>query len=163
MQTWGVDVNPFAAEQARLIYGFDTHIGTLASAFGDDALGVHSFDLVIYQFVLEHLSDPASELALVYRALSVGGLVALAIPSAEATEVDVFGASYRSLRADHLHLFSRRSIVLALAQAGLQVVASKTECNIHLLAGFLSVEELDHWIYGPGLGPDLIVLARRPP
>lgn len=162
MVSAGVDPNPHAAEQSRRLYGFETYVGDLKSAIDAELAREGWFDLVLYQFVLEHLRDPAAELGQAARAARPGGLIALVVPSADARELDVFASSYRSMRADHLHLFSRRSIELGALRAGLQPIASRTECNIHLLRGILSAEELDRHVYLPGRGPDLLFLARRP-
>jgi hypothetical protein len=84
------------------------------------------------------------------------------VPSADAAEAEVLGASYRSLRADHLHLFSRRSAELLLRAAGLAPAAAATACNLHLLLGVLSAEELARDVYRAGRGPDLTIVARKP-
>jgi 2-polyprenyl-3-methyl-5-hydroxy-6-metoxy-1,4-benzoquinol methylase len=150
-----VDPNPAAADGARRLYGMETITATL-----EGAAIPGPFDLVLYQFVLEHLADPVAELARAARVVAPSGCLALFVPSMEAVEVEVFGASYRSLRADHLHLFSRRSITRCLGDAGLRVVALDSECNLHLLGGFLTDEELRE-VYASGRGPDLRVLAER--
>jgi hypothetical protein len=78
----------------------------------------------------------------------------------EAAEVDVFGASYRSFRADHLHLFSRASLGALLGRAGFVLRALDSHCNIHLLEGLLSAGALAR-LYDGGRGPDLFVLAEK--
>jgi hypothetical protein len=74
--------------------------------------------------------------------------------------LEVFGASYRSLRSDHLHLFSRRSLKACLDAAGLKLRAATTTCGVHLLRGFVSDESLAQ-LYEDGGGPDLYALAER--
>jgi SAM-dependent methyltransferase len=160
MQTTGVDINPHASGHAKQLYGMDTHTGDLASALACGAVQPGQHDLVLYQFVLEHVRDPCAELAMAGTALAPGGVIALVVPSAEAAEIEVFGAAYRSIRGDHLHLFTRRSIEAVLARVGLAVTAFTTECNIHLLLGFLTAEELEQDIYAAGRGPDMMVIAR---
>ena len=86
----------------------------------------------------------------------------LLVPGMEAAEIDGFGASYRSFRADHLHLFSRASTERMLARAGFTLVRLETFCNIHLLAEVLSPRALAR-VYETGRGPDLFVLARSAP
>jgi SAM-dependent methyltransferase len=137
-------------------------VGDLASGLARGAVTPGAFDLVVAQFVLEHLEDPGAEIALVAQALAPGGHAALIVPSAEAVEAQVFGGAYRSLRGDHLHYFSRRSLGILVERAGLGIAAAWTECNVHLLLGFLSAEELARDVYGAGLGPDLTLLARKP-
>jgi SAM-dependent methyltransferase len=138
-----------------------TFTGTLAQALKAGAVPIDAFGLVLYQFVLEHLSDPAREIALAARTLVPGGIFAAVVPSMDAIEAGVFGGSYRSFRADHLHVFSLRSIKRLLRAAGLRPLAHETECNLHLLHGFVTPTQLRE-LETSGKGPDLIVVARRP-
>lgn len=154
LDTAGVDVNPTAVAMARALYGFETTHGTAR-----DVEGV--FDLVLYQFVLEHVDDLARELATARARCAPGGLACFVVPSMDAAEREVFGARYRSLRADHLHLFSLHSLHTALSRAGFVEVRVTSECNLHLLRGFLSQAECDD-LYARGLGPDLVATARCP-
>jgi hypothetical protein len=79
----------------------------------------------------------------------------------EAAEIEAFGASYRSFRADHLHLFSRTSLAVMLDRAGFVPYSAETFCNIHLLQEVLSPPALEH-LYRSGRGPDLFAIAWRP-
>jgi SAM-dependent methyltransferase len=163
-RTAGVDLNPHAVAEAARRYGLATFQGTLAGALAAPTSGVArgAFDVVLYQFVLEHVTDPAAELALAREALAPGGRVALLVPSAEAAEIDAFGAAYRSFRADHLHLFTRASLSVLCDRAGFAAPAVESGCNLHLLGDVLSPTALTH-LYATGRGPDLFVLAERSP
>ncbi len=157
--TMGVDLNPYAAERALALYGMETFTGTLTDARQSGAVR-QDYDLVLYQFVLEHLTDPAAELRELAGILAPGSRLALTIPNMDAFELKVFGGSYRSFRSDHWHIFSRQSIDLLLRDAGFTMVHLKTECSAHLLAGFYSRAELQT-IYDSGRGPDMFVIAQR--
>lgn len=158
----GVDLNPEAARASERIYGFRTFTGTLAAALEDPASGLRAgaADVVLYQFVLEHVAEPVAELASANSALRSGGIVAVLVPSMEAKELDVFGASYRSLRADHLHLFSRASAVHLLRRAGFAPVVVESGGSVQLLRGFLSEPEIES-LDEAGLGPDLFLVAKK--
>ena len=160
--TGGVDVNPHACLEAERRYGLKSYPGTLSQALADPDSDITAagWDAVLYQFVLEHLPDPRLELRTASVALSSRGWLALWVPSMEAMEIEVFGASYRSFRADHLHLFSRVSLCHLLASSGFEPRWVETTCSIHLFQGFLSAPELDR-LYARGLAPDFFVLARR--
>ena len=151
------------SEAARR-YGLETHHGTLGEALASPASGIAAgtFDVALYQFVLEHVVDPVAELALAREALAPGGWLVLLIPSMDAAEIDAFGASYRSFRADHLHLFSRASLAAALGRAGFALRDADSHCNIHLFQDLLSPRALER-LYATGRGPDLFVVARRQP
>ena len=92
--------------------------------------------------------------------LRVGGAFAALVPSMEALECDVFGGAYRSLRHDHLHLFSRRSLARCMEAAGLRVVAVESQCAVHVLRAFLTDDALAA-LYASGRGPDLLGVGVR--
>ena len=156
----GVDINPAAARGARALYGLETVTATLGEALERGAIERRAWDIVLYQFVLEHLSKPEVELHHAAEAVAPGGYLALVVPSMATFEIDVFGASYRSLRADHRHLFSVPSMRSYLAAEPFVEVTHRTTCSLHLLRGFLEPRELDG-LYANDRGPDLVFLARR--
>jgi SAM-dependent methyltransferase len=158
-RTKGVDLNPFAAQAAGELYGFETVTGTLASALAQGEVERRAWDVVLYQFVLEHMLDPGAELARAAEALVPGGHLVIVVPNMATFELAVFGGAYRSLRADHFHLFSPASAAAYLRGAGLREVARKTSCNLHLLRGFLAHEELAE-LYRTDRGPDLFLIAQ---
>jgi len=161
LQVAGIDLNPDAGWAARELYGLETLQGTLGQTLDSAALPSAAWDVVLYQFVLEHIEDPRRELLQATRALSAGGRLVLVVPSMSSFELDVFGARYRSLRGDHLHLFSAQSLERLLGEAGLRLVGLESHCNLHLVRGFLQGAELDA-LYASGRGPDLTVTAQRP-
>jgi SAM-dependent methyltransferase len=158
--TFGVDLNAYAVAAASELYGMKTYTGTVGQALAAGAVPPGAWQMVLYQFVLEHVSDVQTELAIAAEALAPAGHLALLAPSIEALEILAFGSSYRSFRSDHLHLYSWKSLETVLASAGLSVRAAKTECTVQLLAGFLSKEELAS-IDARKLGPDMVVLAEK--
>jgi protein-L-isoaspartate O-methyltransferase len=160
--TSGVDVSAHAAQRARALYGMETHTGTLAACTADGRVARAGWDVVLYQFVLEHVPDPLAELRVAVEALAPGGTLAIVVPSADAAEIAVFGARYRSFRADHLHVFSRRSLAIALGGCGVAIASESTTCSVHLLRGMLDDGALAQ-LYADGRGPDLHVLGRRNP
>ena len=163
--TGGVDLNPAACAQAARRFGLTTFAGDLAAALGaapSSGVAPGAWDAVLYQFVLEHVPSVDDELVAARRALAPGGWLALLVPSMEAAERAVFGASYRSLRADHLCLFSRASLRAFLGRAGFEIVQLESGCNLHLLRPFLAAPALQR-LYADGRGPDLWCIARRRP
>jgi SAM-dependent methyltransferase len=160
LKSAGVDVNPEAARAAKQLYGFETLVCRLGEALASGALQAGVWELVLYQFVLEHLADPAAELVHARRALAPGGRLVLVVPSMSSFELDVFGASYRSLRGDHLHLFSPTSLERFLSQVGLEVISIHGHCNLSLVRGFFEPIELSE-LYAAERAPDLTVVAQR--
>lgn len=158
--TAGIDINPHAAKIAKENYGHHTFTGTLESAIGTDSIAKESYDTVCYQFLIEHLEDPAAELRFANQTVSPNGVLALVVPNMQAREREIFGASYRSYRSDHLWLFSVESLKLLLDQAGFRMLEIESECSIRLLRGFLTEPELDQ-LDAKCESADLLVLAER--
>jgi SAM-dependent methyltransferase len=162
LETGGVDVNDDACLEAERRYGLRTFRGTLAEALARSpsaAVEPGAWDVVLYQFVLEHVADPVRELEEARRALRPHGWLVLLVPNMDAAEVDVFGASYRSFRADHLHLFTVASLAAILDRAGFRAHRVESHCNIHIFRDVLSPRALER-LYESGRGPDLFVLAQ---
>jgi len=159
-RTAAVDINPAAARGARALYGIETVTATLGEALDAGTIERGAWDVVLYQFVLEHLAEPEVELRHAAEVIAPGGHLAVVVPNMSTFELDVFGASYRSLRADHRHLFSLASLRSYLASQGFGDVAHRTTCSLHLVRGFLDARELDD-LYANDRGPDLYLLAQR--
>jgi SAM-dependent methyltransferase len=165
LRTGGVDVNAAACAEAARRYGLATFHGTLTEALAAGppaAVERGDWDAVLYQFVLEHVVDPVRELGDARAALRPGGWLVLLVPSMDAVEIDVFGASYRSFRADHLHLYTAASLAALLDRARFRLERVQSHCNLHILRAVLSPAALDR-IYASGRGPDLLVFAQSLP
>ena len=160
LKTAGVDLNPHAAQTAQEIYGQTTFTGTLAEAVAAKAIPGACWDVVLYLFVLEHLPNPERELTIAAQMLSPNGVLALVVPNMKSLEREIFGASYRSFRRDHLWLFSVASVQLLLERAGLKMIAAESECNVRLLRGFLTEEELNQ-LDADCRSADLMILAEK--
>lgn len=160
VRTSGVDLNPAAAAAAHRLYGVETFVGTLSDALREGALHAGHFDVVVYDFVLEHLADPVEELTLAATLLAPHGCLVLRVPGMDALEIVPFGSLYRSFRSDHLHLFSRASLDHILERAGLALSEYETECGADLLREVLTESEL-RASYAEGRGPDITACATR--
>lgn len=161
LATSGVDLNPHAAQVARAIYGFDTFSGALAEALNTKAISAGSAEAILYQFVLEHLENPEEELRIASQVLSQHGVLMLVVPNMQSVEREIFGASYRSFRRDHLWLFPPASVNILLKRASLRMIAMESECNVGLLRAFLTEEELRQLNAGCRAA-DLLVIAEKP-
>lgn len=160
IRTFGIDLNPNAVVAAEKLYSQQTFAGTLEQAITQEKVELASYDIVLYQFVLEHVEKPAEELKLAARMLAPDGILVLTVPNMRSHERQIFGASYRSFRSDHFWLFSPASITILLADAGLRPTNMKSECNIRILSGFLSQSDLDS-LDADCWSADLLVIAKR--
>jgi SAM-dependent methyltransferase len=83
------------------------------------------YDLILMSHVLEHIADPAAELAQLKRVLKPDGALFIEAPN---------GSGNRKLPIDdnssHLHFFSAPSLTRLLADQGLQTIAAATDVRL---------------------------------
>ena len=83
------------------------------------------FDLILMSHVLEHLADPAAELAAMLEVLAGNGAIFLEVPNK---------GGHRSLPIDdnrsHLHFFSTSSLCRLLSNFGVEAVAVETGARL---------------------------------
>jgi SAM-dependent methyltransferase len=83
----GLEVDPVAAERARVTSGCEVRVGTLAST---DYPRRH-FDLVYMSHVFEHLPDPGGSLRRCLELLAPGGRLVLEYPNPQALSARSYG------------------------------------------------------------------------
>jgi SAM-dependent methyltransferase len=119
----GLEVDPVAAERARITSGSDVRVGTLAST---DYPAEH-FDLVYMSHVFEHLPDPVRSLRRCRELLKPGGRLVLLYPNPQA----LTARCYASLSPvwdppRHLVLPPVPAILQLLARSGFVDVRART-------------------------------------
>ena len=115
--TQGVEICRESVRHAREVRGLDVFEGTLEEA----SLPSASFDVVHFLHLLEHVSSPRSLLAEVRRILVPGGRAVITTPNIDGFQARLFGTQWRSAIADHLYLFSRRSLPPLLQDSGYRI------------------------------------------
>ncbi len=118
----GVDICRESAEYGRLHRGVDIFPGTLHDAGFPDA----SFSAIHFSHLIEHVPDPRGFLAEVMRILKPGGFAVVTTPNVDGFQARLFRAGWRSAIADHLVLFSRRTLGRLLSESGFDVLSSVT-------------------------------------
>jgi 2-polyprenyl-3-methyl-5-hydroxy-6-metoxy-1,4-benzoquinol methylase len=116
---WSVtalDPDPRAAAFARDVVGLDVIEGDFMTIDG-----VARYDLVTFNKVLEHVSDPVSMLARARPLIAEGGALYLEVPDADGAAGDPDGYMREEFFIEHLHVFSRESTSLLAEQAGFLV------------------------------------------
>jgi len=121
-QVRGVDVCRESAEYGRSHRGVDIFPGTLEEARLPDS----SFGVVHFSHLIEHVPDPRAFLAEVRRILAPGGLAVITTPNIDGLQARLFGKGWRSAIADHLVLFSRRTLQRLVAEHGFDLRQSVT-------------------------------------
>lgn len=154
----GVEVCRPAAEYGRRQRGVNIFIGALKDARLQD----ESVDVVHCSHLIEHLNDPAEFVREVGRILKPDGVFIATTPNIDGFQARLFKTEWRSLIADHLFLFSTRTLRRLLESNGFRVVRKKTW-------GGLGVGSAPTWVKRPvdrlaklfGVGDVMIMLARR--
>ncbi len=113
----GVEPSAWAAAEAQR-RGLAVHAGTLASV----DLPPASFDVVTLWDVIEHLSDPAAELACARRLLRPGGWLVAHTMDISAPIARLMGARWPWLMDMHLFYFDRRTLPAMIAERGFDIV-----------------------------------------
>jgi 2-polyprenyl-3-methyl-5-hydroxy-6-metoxy-1,4-benzoquinol methylase len=122
----GIELDPGAAEEARTICT-DVLVGDVESM--ELPFAPQSFDLVLCGDVVEHLRDPAATLTRLRPLLRTGGRLVLTTPNVAnwAMRVSLLFGRWRYtdrgiLDRTHTHLFTRKTLVEALGDAGYRVL-----------------------------------------
>lgn len=129
---WGVEPSEWAAAEAQK-HGLNVIVGT------QDALELEgrSFDVVTMWDVIEHMDDPAAELAKAFQLLNPGGLLAVHTMDIDSLTARVMGRRWPWLMDMHLHYFSQRTLAKMLIQNGYEVIWSRAQGR-YLRLGYLA-------------------------
>lgn len=128
MRPYGAELSPETSAFARDEFGLEVHHGN----WRDAGYREESFDVITLFDVIEHLPDPAGELAAIQRLLKPGGLLLQSTP-------DIDGlfprASYALASAldywphpeppHHLFQFSQKTLSAMVAKAGYSVTGAR--------------------------------------
>jgi len=156
----GVEVCPQSAEHGVRERGLRIHVGTLEEA----SLPPDAFAVVHFSHLIEHVPDPRAFLCEVRRILAPDGHLIVTTPNVDGFQARLFGQRWRSAIADHLVLFSKRTLRETLARSGFRVVKVRTW-------GGLAKGAAPGWIKRPvdalakplGFGDVVLMLAVKQP
>lgn len=108
--------DPFISEPTRTTAGVEIRKAPLAEIDGE-------FDVVMFHHSLEHVPDPAADLAAAASRLSPGGLCIVRLPTVDSEGWDAHGVHWSSLDPPrHIVLPSRRGLTDMAKRAGLEHV-----------------------------------------
>lgn len=115
----GVELSPFAAEQARQELGLPVVQGELAEA----QFPAGHFDIVVMRELLEHVPDPLGLLREARRVLREDGVLFVQVPNdLEGVRMRVWRRVWWMIPPLHLFYFRRETLGALLEQAGFRVV-----------------------------------------
>ncbi|HTP58462.1 MAG TPA: class I SAM-dependent methyltransferase [Spirochaetia bacterium] len=121
-ETRGVDICRESAEYGMRHRGVDIFVGTLEEAHIPD----NYYHVVHFSHLIEHVPDPRGFLEEVKRILAPGGFAAITTPNVDGLQARLFGKAWRSAIADHLVLFSRKTLGTLIAETGFDIQQSVT-------------------------------------
>ncbi len=155
----GVEICRESAEYGIRERGVDIFVGTLEEA----RFPADSFSIVHFSHLIEHVPDPRALLREVRRILLPGGYAVVTTPNVDGFQARLFGPRWRSAIADHLTLFSRRTLRRLLEEEGLRTLRVRTW-------GGLALGAAPAWLKRPadrlakrlGFGDVMLFLAARP-
>jgi len=121
-QEQGVEVCEPAADYGRRVRGISIFSGTLEEA----RLPAAGFEIVHASHVIEHLQYPGDFISEAYRLLKPEGHLILITPNSDGFQAKLMRGRWRSAIADHMVLFSRKTLTLLLEKHGFYVEQSAT-------------------------------------
>ena len=114
----GVEPSPQAAKAARSM-GFEI----IEDTFENAVFPPHSFDVVLMDSIIEHVSDPLGVLAKVNSILRMGGIAVLRTPKFGGPSYRIHGRGWNGFRHGyHRFLFSGETLSAFLRRTGFQVL-----------------------------------------
>ena len=155
MEAYGVEPNKLEVEYAR-----QNGAVVLASDVSDLDPG-ESFDVITLWDVLEHIREPVGYIESLLSIVKPGGCIFVQVPSSDSLAARIMrGACNMFDGVEHLTLFSKRSLNLAFAKAGFELVRFQTVISeVHAIRNFLSyaqdpyLSNVDHPILESFLDP----------
>ncbi|WP_174275095.1 class I SAM-dependent methyltransferase [Sphingomonas bacterium] len=112
---FGIDFDRKAVEAARSIPGVRAEMGDLL----DQGFPAASFDAIVMNNVIEHVSDPIATVGECHRLLRPGGRLVLITPNIGSLGHGVFGRYWRGLEQPrHLFLFNIATLKALARRAG---------------------------------------------
>lgn len=128
----GVEPSQWAAAEAQQ-RGLNVMLGTLDSV----ALDEGQYDVVTMWDVIEHLADPAAELARAGNLLRPGGWLIVHTMDIDALVARLMGERWPWLMEMHLYYFSRRTLTAMLERLGFALVRRGAQGR-YLRLGYLA-------------------------
>ncbi|MEW6556422.1 MAG: class I SAM-dependent methyltransferase [Elusimicrobiota bacterium] len=130
----GVELSHWATEFTRRTWGINVFEGTLEEL----QLKPSSVDVVSMIDTLEHLTDPQSTVAEVYKILKLNGLFYLVVPDIDGLAAKILRGYWWGLRPAHLYYFSKNSLTQLLKKNGFKIKQMKSYGRVFPYSYWLS-------------------------
>ena len=113
----GVEPEQWTCEQAIARYGLEV----VCAPFEEAGLPRESFDAVLLLHVIEHLNDPFKALKQIADLIRPSGFLVLETPRYDTVTFRLLKGRERSVIADHIHYFTRPTMLMMCRDAGFEV------------------------------------------
>lgn len=164
MRNEGWDVRGVEICAASASYGQEKRgIDIVNSTFEKASFPAESFSVVHSSHFIEHLTRPDLYFKEAFKVLRPGGLLITSTPNVWSFQALLYGQNWRSAIADHMCLFSLKTLKRALLSSGFEPVSWKTWGG--LPAGSVSpgIKKIaDKVCKSTGIGDVMVVLAVKP-
>jgi 2-polyprenyl-3-methyl-5-hydroxy-6-metoxy-1,4-benzoquinol methylase len=155
----GIEICKDSALYGRRTRNVAIHIGTLEEINFPNEY----FAFIHFSHLIEHLINPSAFIREVFRILQPGGYIVVVTPNVRGLQARLLGASWRSAIADHMHLFSDKTLKRLLTDSGFIIVRKQTWGGIAKgLAPKFVKAPLDRLAKAFGFGDVVLFLAQKP-
>ena len=118
----GVEVNEYAATQAREAFGLRVYIGHLPNLH----LPESHYDMISFWHSLEHMYSPSSGIRESHRLLRNNGVLAIEVPNVSCWEAKFIGANWYHLSVPlHLYHFTPTTLSKMIQSNGFRIISMK--------------------------------------
>ena len=154
----GIEICSEAAEYGNNYRNVNIHNCTLEKASFQE----QSFSVVHASHLIEHLNDPVLFLGEVYRILNNKGYLIIVTPNIDSFQNFIFKSNWRSAIADHLFLYSLKTLEKICSNNGFILIKKGTWGGIPVGKAPLFVKKIvDKLAKKTGLGDVMVALFRK--
>jgi len=155
----GVEVCREAAEYGNSHHNIRIFPGTLEEASFPDS----SFDFVHNSHVIEHINRPDLFVGEIFRILKPGGKFLCTTPNCSGFQALLFRERWRSVIADHLFLFSKKTLKRCVLSSGFRHLKTRTWGGLGVGFAPLPVKKIADRLVKPlGWGDVMMMEFQKP-
>ncbi len=154
----GIELCTSSAAYGQKERKLDIFNGTIEEAGYRD----NQFSVIHSSHLIEHLTNPSDYITEAFRILKPGGLLITTTPNTRSLQAWLFGKNWRSAIADHMYLFSDKTLSSLLLSNGFKIITIKTWGGIAagMAPGFIK-KPLDFLAKKFGFGDVVVILAKK--
>lgn len=154
----GVELCTSSAEYGKNTRKLNIFNGTLLNAGYSD----NQFSVIHSSHLIEHLTDPFEYFKEVFRILKPGGFLITTTPNTNSLQAGLFGKNWRSVIADHMYLFSLKTLTRFIKTQKFEILQTGTWGGIAAgLAPGIIKKPIDILAKKLKFGDVMVILAQK--